>query len=236
MKAILLAAGVGSRISKENGNIPKSLMLVNGRPMLQHTVELLLRNGMDVVVITGFQHRLLEDVLKTYPVKTVYNPFFAVTNSIGSLWMAREEFCTEEIFLANADVYYTQELLDRIRTAPYDQFLLSDDTRADQGDYFLLSENGILRKYGKELTRSERNCEYVGIAVVRNRWVRKFHTRLCEMIEAGQYNLWWENVLYSLVDEDEIRTFDVSGIFWSEVDTMEDYRRVLDYCESHPGA
>ena len=49
------------------------------------------------------------------------------------------------------------------------------------------------------------------------------------MIENGEYDLWWENVLYSFVGQEEIHTFDTEGIFWSEVDTIEDYDRVLEY-------
>ena len=50
------------------------------------------------------------------------------------------------------------------------------------------------------------------------------------MIENGDYDLWWENVLYSFVGEEEVRTFDVDGVFWSEIDTIEDYRRVVEFC------
>ena len=49
------------------------------------------------------------------------------------------------------------------------------------------------------------------------------------MIENGQYDLWWENVLYSFVGSEDIHTVDVDGIFWSEVDTIEDYQRVLKH-------
>lgn len=231
MKAILLAAGVGSRITKDIGEIPKSMMLVDGKPLLLHTVELLQKNNMEVVIITGFHHEMIETALKDYRVTVYYNPFYAVTNSIGSLWYARGEFNTREIFLANADVYYTQELLDRLLKAEYGNCLLADVSRADNGDYFFLSRDHVLLKYGKELPRSERNCEYVGIGLLRDEWVQKFRTRLCDMIEAGKYNLWWEDVLYSFVGEETIHTVDVEGIFWAELDTIEDYRRVQEYCE-----
>lgn len=229
MKAILLAAGVGSRIAENIGNIPKSMMDVGGRPLIINTVELLQKNNMDVVIITGFKHHMIEDALKDYSVKVYYNPFYAVTNSMGSLWYAREEFDTEEVFIANADVFYTQELLDKVFAARYDSFLLSDETRAEAGDYFFMTENGLLKKYGKELGRDERNAEYVGIAVLRNDWVMRFRERLCSMIEAGDYDLWWENVLYSFVDTGEVHTVDVDRIFWSEIDTIKDYERVIEF-------
>ena len=231
MKAILLAAGVGSRISNDIGQMPKSMLMVEGKPLIVHTVELLQKNHIEVVVITGFRHRVIEETLQKYHVSIYYNPFFRVTNSIGSLWYARQEFInTNEVMIANADVYYTQELLDRIFAADRDNFLLSDRTRADVGDYFFYSENGILRRFGKELKREERNSEYVGISCLKRDWVLKFHDKLCSMIENGEYDLWWENVLYSMVGQEEIYTVDVDGIFWSEVDTIEDYHRVLAYC------
>ena len=257
MKAILLAAGVGSRIAENIGNIPKSLMEVGDKPLIIHTVELLQKNGMDVVIITGFKHGMIEEALRERglmeehisedgkshaAVKVYYNPFYAVTNSIGSLWYARDEFGGKDIFIANADVFYTQELLDKVFAAKYDNFLLSDVSRADEGDYFFLTENNSLKKYGKKLTRDERNAEYVGIAVLRKEWVKRFRDRLCSMIEAGENDLWWEDVLYSFVDDKAIQsiaeqdkpvihTVDVDGVFWSEIDTIEDYRRVVEFCQ-----
>ncbi len=231
MKAILLAAGVGSRISNDIGQMPKSMLDVNGQPLIVHTVELLQRNHIEVIVITGFKHRVIEDALKDHHVRIYYNPFFRVTNSIGSLWYARNEFFnTNELLIANADVYYTQELLDKVFASQYDNFLLADRTRADTGDYFFLSKDGVLQKYGKELKREERDSEYVGIGVLKKDWVLTFHDQLCNMIENGEYDLWWENVLYSLVGRRPVYTVDVDGIFWSEVDTIEDYQRVLAYC------
>ena len=49
MKAILLAAGVGSRISNDIGQMPKSMLMVEGKPLIVHTVELLQKNHIEVV-------------------------------------------------------------------------------------------------------------------------------------------------------------------------------------------
>ena len=231
MKAILLAAGVGSRITNEIGQKPKSMLEVNGKPIIVHTVELLQENHIEVTIITGFQHKMIEEVLKGHHITVYYNPFYRVTNSIGSLWYARNELNTNDVLIANADVYYTQELLDKVFADRRENFLLEDVSRAQVGDYFFLSENGVLKKYGKELKLEERNSEYVGICCLRNRWVQKFRERLCNMIENEEYNLWWENVLYSFVEQDEIYTLDVDGVFWSEVDTIDDYMRVVKNAE-----
>lgn len=233
MKAILLAAGVGSRIANSIGETPKSLLKVDGKPLIIHTIELLQRNHIEVVVVTGFKHNMIEETIKNYHIKTYYNPFYAVTNSIGSLWYARDEFNTGEIIIANADVYYTQELLDLIFNSNNNRFLLNDKTRVLVGDYFFKTKDDIIVDYGKELKIDERDSEYVGVACIRDEWVKLFKDRMCNMIEQGKYNLWWENVLYSFIPDTDIYAQDVNGVFWSEIDTIEDYNRVLTYVETH---
>lgn len=45
----------------------------------------------------------------------------------------------------------------------------------------------------------------------------------------GEYNYWWENTLYSIIDKVDVKVKDINGLFWGEVDTKEDYRRILNY-------
>lgn len=234
MRAILLAAGVGSRIASHIGDMPKSLVEVNGQHLIVRTVEMLRANHLEVTVVTGYKHELIEEALAPYEVDIVYNPFYKATNSMGSLWFARDRIYGDEIMIANADVFYEQSLLDKAFACRDKAFLVRDTNRVDEGDYFFLTENGRLLKYGKHLTREERDSEYVGFAFLRKDWITRFRHRLLAMVEAGDYNLWWENVLYSFVDEGEypVQTLDIVGEFWAEVDTLEDYQRILAYVES----
>ena len=52
-----------------------------------------------------------------------------------------------------------------------------------------------------------------------------------KLIYSQQHDLWWENVLYSLTEQEDIHTIDVRGIFWSEIDYFDDYERILDYLD-----
>ena len=64
MKAFILAAGRGSRISKYIPNIPKCTVDVGGIPLIRQTAEMLLENGIDPTVIVGYRHSEVERVLK----------------------------------------------------------------------------------------------------------------------------------------------------------------------------
>ncbi len=230
MRAVLMAAGVGSRISREVKR-PKSLLDIgNGEMLLRYTVKMLQRHGIDVTIVVGYQKELFYDALKDLDVTFVENPFYRVSNSIASLWFARESLdVTMDYLFGNADVFLEEEILDRIMASKEDITMLADYRKIETGDYFFHCEKGLVRKYGKELPVSERTCEYVGFAKVGKNYMPHFVDVMKEMVDTEQYNTWWETILYSRCDEFPIHTLDVAPYFWSEIDYIEDYERIVDY-------
>lgn len=232
MKAILMAAGYGGRISKFT-NEPKSLLKINNKSIIRHTVEMLLAHNISVSIIVGFKHELIEKELFDLPVTFYHNPFFRVTNSIGSLWIAKKELDTnEDLILGNADVYWDEDILNDLLTSDKEVLILGDKSRRLTGDYFFGCKNGIIEKYGKELLPEERTCEYVGLATIKNSFVPIFKSQIEQLVDEGEYNLWWENVLYTVSDKFPIYVKDVDGKFWAEVDYIEDYERIKQKIET----
>ncbi|MBQ6875846.1 MAG: NTP transferase domain-containing protein, partial [Lachnospiraceae bacterium] len=112
MRAVLMAAGVGSRISREISK-PKSLLDVgNGKALIRHTIELLMAHGIEVTIIVGYQKEMFFEELKGLPVNFVVNPFYRVTNSVASLWFAKDMLKDDDDYLfGNADVFFEEEIL-----------------------------------------------------------------------------------------------------------------------------
>lgn len=231
MKAILMAAGIGSRISREISK-PKSLLDIgNNTPLLRHTVKLLQEYKIDVSIVVGYNKQLFYDALKGLDVTFYENPFYRVSNSIASLWFAKDALSDDEdyIFL-NADVFFEKEILEKILSCSEDISMLADYRKITEGDYFFhCNEKGLVTKYGKELPIFERTCEYVGIAKVGKNYIPHFKKVMFDMIEKEEYNTWWESILYSRCDEFPIHTLDVAPYFWSEIDYIEDYEKILHY-------
>jgi len=231
MKAILLAAGRGTRISRMVEAVPKSTLPINGVPLIRHTVELLASHGIECVVCVGYQKDKVFDALKGVDVKYCVNPFYNVTNSIASLWFAKENL-DDDMIILNADVFFSSEILSMILDNPNDVVVAIDKSRIEVGDYFFATtDNGCISKYGKDLPLEERSCEYVGICKVEKAFVPEFVNQLDKLVYDGQYQLWWENVLYSMTNDRNIYTVDVDGNFWSEIDYFDDYERILRYIE-----
>lgn len=228
MKAILLAAGKGTRISRMIEEIPKSTLSVEGIPLIRRSVIKLLERNIQPIICVGYCKEKIYEALEGLDVKYYYNPFYNVTNSIASLWFAKDEF-TEDVIVMNADVYFTDEILDLIISSKSESVLMIDKNRIKVGDFFFKTENGYIKKYGKDLPLEERNCEYVGIGKIGRLFSEEFVSRLKYLIGTQQHQLWWENVLYSFVENREIKTLDVDGMFWAEIDYFDDYQRILDY-------
>lgn len=237
MKAILMAAGVGSRISR-NIDRPKSLLEIEGKSILRRTIEMLLANDIQPAVISGYMHEQIEENLAGLDVKMYYNPFYRVTNSLGSLWFARD-FIDEAdgLLLANADVFWEQELLDMLLAEEQEAVMLADSSavRLAEGDYFFGCRDNKIVKYGKELAESIRTHEYVGVAKLKQAFIPTFKLMMQKMIDDEKYSGWWENVLYALSADHDVYVKDVNGIFWAEVDFIEDYERIMDYVWSKKG-
>ncbi|MCH5290426.1 MAG: phosphocholine cytidylyltransferase family protein [Treponema sp.] len=233
MKALFLAAGRGTRISRYLEGKPKCTVPVNGTPLIQYSVNLLKENGIhDIGIVTGYRSEVIVSLLKDRGVSFFYNPFFDVTNSIASAWFARDFLsATDDLIIMNADVFIEQSILTILKTETLSPLMLSDENRKKEADYKLKYTDGILEKYGKDLTGTDITGEYVGIAKLSKDFIPTFTSRLEDMIHAQQHGLWWENVLYSLSDMQDIYVKNIAGNFWAEVDYIEDYERIKHFTE-----
>ncbi len=229
MKAILLAAGRGTRISRMVEDIPKCTLPINGKPLIRITAELLLKANFEIVICLGYKSEKIHKALKGLDVQYYENPFYDITNSIASLWFAKEAL-KGDVLILNADVFFSENILSRILADTRDVTMAMDTGRTVTGDYFFsTTDNGCIKKYGKDLPLTERSCEYVGIAKVSEKFLPSFTHKLEELISKQKHHMWWEDIIYSLVSEKDIYTVDIKGEFWSEIDYFDDYERILNY-------
>lgn len=231
MKAIILAAGRGTRISRYLSGRPKCTVDIGGEILIEYTIKMLLSKGVnDIAVVVGYNNKVIKDLLKEYSIQYFYNPFYDVTNSIASMWFAKEYFYPlDDMIIMNADVFVEEALFDQIMEIEKSPIMFADDSRKECADYKFKYTNGILEKYGKELEGSDITGEYIGIAKFDKDFAKQFHERLIDMIAHQNHSVWWENILYDMVSEREIYVGEVSGKFWAEVDYIEDYERILEF-------
>lgn len=235
MKAILLAAGRGTRISRKVKMIPKSTLPVGNTPLIRRSVELLQNEGIECIVCTGYEENKVKEALEGLEnITYYYNPFYNITNSIASLWFARQEL-NDDLLIMNADVFFSKEILNLLIKDERSPVMAIDYTRVEEGDYFFKTAlDGSIRQYGKGLPLEQRNCEYVGMAKIDKDFLPLFIGRLDEMMHGQKHQAWWEQILYSYIEDKKqnVYTVDVKGMFWAEIDYYDDYERIIDYISS----
>ena len=234
MKAIIMAAGRGTRISRYINNVPKcTLNIEENCSLIENTIKKLNDKGIkDIAIILGYKSEYIKEILKEYDIKVYVNPFYSLTNSIASLWFAREYLCDDDVILLNGDVFFEEDILNQICNTDKTPILFADNSRLEEADYKFYYENNILKKYGKELTITECNAEYIGMARVNKSFLNKFKEQLYKLIKEEKFDMWWEDVLYSLVSECKIYVEDVKGKFWAEIDYFDDYTRILEFIKN----
>ena len=232
MKALILAAGRGTRISRYLGGNPKCTVNIGGTSLIRYTVELLQSFGItEIGVVLGYRKEIIRQELDGYGIRFFENPFFDVTNSIASAWFSREFLTDDDLLIMNGDVYLERELLPHILGAAPERtpLLFADETRKEEADYKFCYENGILLKYGKELCGNDITGEYIGVARLSHTYLPQFRQKLLSMIDEQKHSVWWENVLYELSHESAVYVESTEGKFWAEVDYVEDYERILSH-------
>ena len=228
-KSILMAAGRGTRISRSIEGDCKCTLDIGGISLIRHTVQMLLDKGVEVHLVVGFNKYRIMESLQGLPVIYHENVFYPITNSLASLWFAKDELNGDAVILGNADVFWETQLLSMLLEETRDCVMLCDSSRVEQGDYLFSVVDDIIVSYGKGMDCRQANCEYVGLALIRGEMVAKCRERLMQMIEWQRLSDWWEQILYSMTSERPIWAKDIAGHFWAEIDYVEDYKRILEY-------
>jgi len=229
MKVIIMAAGVGSRLAEISNNQPKCLIKAGCETLIHRIIRLCHDRGLnDISIVTGYKSKRIEEELGDQ-VTYIENPFYSVTNSIASLWLARHKL-EGDVLLMNADLFFEPILLDQVLKQTRPVVMLSDSTRIETADYrFSFKDDRIIR-YGKDLSYKETDGEYVGIVKIDKSFMPSFKSRLKKLVTSGQFNDWWEDVLYSFIPEGRpINYHDIAGNFWTEIDYLTDYKRLQDW-------
>jgi choline kinase len=137
MKALIMAAGVGSRISRHLHERPKCCVDVGGKPLIRYTFELLFKMGIaDVAIVTGYQESYIIQALDGLKYTRYFNPFYRITNSIASVWRA-QDFLTglDDIMVMNGDVFIEEKVLEIVLNDARSPVMYADSSRIKEADY-----------------------------------------------------------------------------------------------------
>lgn len=224
MKYIFLVAGKGSRLSPLTSDMPKSMFKLGaGMTLIARMVNLIRRydRDADIVVVTGHRHKSIEQELDG--VTFINNPFYEVTNSIASLWFAKEHLDTENVVLIDGDIVMSENLVRDVLCKPIERpHVLLDSSISENGDYNVQTSGERVLVMSKELNTYY--GEYAGVTRLDRKSALAMREEIESMVDSGYYDQWYENALVQMIFRDDFELFytDISAYDWTEVDNVSD--------------
>ncbi len=226
--ALLLAAGMGSRLSPLTDSSPKCLVEVNGIPILERLIRSLRSHKFKrLVVVTGHLSEVIQDYLGNryadIEITYIHSPRYKTTNNIYSLWLAGKVI-DEPFLLIESDLVFHPELLKPMLRP--DRIAVSKLLPWMNGTTVTLNERQQLA--GLWLGNVSRNdaahFKTVNIYSFSRRTWQAIWERLDRHISAKKVNGYYESVFAELVAEENLT---VAPVFfkadrWYEIDTLED--------------
>ena len=232
MKAIILSAGQGRRLMPMTESVPKCCLMLEGTTLLGHQIDALMANGIDdIVVVTGYAHRVVDEVVRKFhkpSIRTLYNPFFALSDNLGTSWVARSEM-KQPFLLINGDTLFEASTLSQLLSGDRTYSItLATDHKAnyDSDDMKVSTVGGQLKRVGKKLDMEIVNGESIGMMVFDQSGADAFVIKI-ERLMRGPDGLvrWYLSAIDELAMAGIVGTVSIHGLGWCEVDDPKDFSR-----------
>ena len=225
MKALILAAGMGSRLAPLTDNYPKALIPVNGKPILVKQIENLSGNGInDITVIAGYKAEVLKKVISgLFPdVNIVINHDYLTTNNMYSAYLGRGPMGNDDFIMMNGDVFFDNSIIRTLRGHDSENAVVTDIGRYLEESMKVMSRKGRLAKISKNIAKADALGTSIDVYKLSCNGGKVFFDK-CEMFirEKKQLNLWSEVALEEIMSVIPFFACPLDGR-WIEIDNKDD--------------
>ncbi|MCA9402379.1 MAG: phosphocholine cytidylyltransferase family protein [Candidatus Omnitrophica bacterium] len=223
MKALILAAGRGTRLQHLTRGRPKCLVDINGRCLIDYQLDALSSAGVtDICVVTGYRSRDVRDYLRGR-VDVLINERYAETNSLYSMWLARHAFTIEEFILLNGDIIIDCDLMGRLVRTPGCASLVDTDKPLRDGEMNVVIRDGRIVRFSKDVPAAEAHAESVQITKFDTVAAPLLFARAGELIESGELTQFPAAAYTPLLERRLMQPVGTGGAPCFEIDTVADY-------------
>lgn len=250
MKAIIIAAGKGTRLKPLTNDCPKSMLPVDGKSILQRSIDTLLRNGVSkIAVVRG---HCADKINVEGPVEYYENMEFEINNILHSLFCAKD-FIEDEIIISYSDIIFTDEVVVATKKfngeigvvvdKNFQQIYEGRDEHPLSEAELALSNDGSVILIGKKsVSTHDATGEFIGLVKLSASGAEIFKKEYEKLINklkmdddfhrAKRFsNAYITDFLQELIEQG----FNVEPIYihggWMEIDTLQDYHRAQRFYE-----
>jgi len=233
MKALILAAGLGSRLKHKTKAIPKAMIDVGGQPIITYQISALLKNNINQIgVVLGYK----SEVLKSYLVNKYSNIHFsfflnkdyATTNSAYSFYLASSFIKTESYIHLNCDVLFSSELLSGVINSNHENVLAVNlnEKLTDNMELVTLNELNRIIIMDNKYYNSAAGKAY-GVAKLSSESTKIILNRLERYHINSDFNQNYYGIIRQVLSDVDYHCFESKNMTLTEIITLTDYDRVI---------
>jgi choline kinase len=232
MKAVILAAGVASRLRPLTNHTPKCLLKVGSKNILELTIENLLANNIsEIVIVTGYLENQIHDFITSrFPelnITLLYNELYESTNNIYSLWLARDALKGDDMLLMDSDIVFSWQIIEKLFVSEKKNCLaLKRHELSEEEIKVRTDQSGRVLEISKEVKLSEAAGESVGIELFGREVIPELFNVIDHKVNIEKnVNQFYEAAFQELINSShEIYVVDITEYFCMEIDTAEDLK------------
>lgn len=241
MKAIILAAGMGSRLKNITKDKTKCMVEVNGESLIKRLLKQLEKYTLEeIVIVTGYKEEILKEYINNLGIKTKIkfynNDIYDKTNNIYSLGLVEKELLNNDILLIESDLIFEDKLLKNIINSSYKNLAVVSEYESwmDGTCVRLDDENNVVDFISSQrfsFNEVENLYKTVNIYKLSKEFNQKYYIPFLKAyISSKGTNQYYESVFETLIKiiPNELKGLKIEGLKWYEIDDKQD----LDIAES----
>jgi choline kinase len=235
MQALILAAGMGSRLGKYTKNNTKCMLETNGKRLIDYILECLNDIGITkLIMVVGYKKENLISYLgnsfKNISIEYVENNIYNQTNNIYSLYLAREKLIQDDTLLLESDLIFEKAILEKLINDKRDSLAVVDKYQIwmDGTSVRLDEEDNIIGFYGKKDFKFEDVKDYyktVNIYKFSKSFSKNIYIPFLEAyMKAMGANEYYETVIKVIasLEGTGLKALKLNGEKWYEIDDAQD--------------
>lgn len=226
--AVILAAGLGSRLGNIKENKPKAFVKIGGESLIERSIQLLVKKGINNIIIgTGYLSEEFDALKDKFPqVSTCRNPDYEKTGSMYTLFVLKE-LVNEPFLLLEGDLLYESAALDYLLNDKNENIILASDATQSGDEVFIqCNDRGMLQQMSKErASLSYITGELVGISKLSIESLEAMCAFANSQYERGNREIHYEDAMVGISNEVDLFVRVIEDLAWCEIDDPSHFER-----------
>lgn len=226
MKALILAAGKGTRLRPYTSKTPKILLKFGNSNILEYLLNCLLENQInEIFIVTGYKSNQIKKRIKD-KANLIFNKRYQTTNSIYSLYLAKKKLNNSNFFLINGDILISKKYLKVNKKNEKNSFTYGIKKRVKLGEMNLEIKKGNVQNIGKDINSKISNTESAQVTYFSKKDSKLLFNKVDKLIKNNQKNLFPASAYSDIIKKSCLKIKYVNKSHWFELDNLIDYKKL----------